>query len=121
MSWMLLAAWRRFLHSQSIPGYSEKRNVLIIGGGRTAKQLKEHLASHPELGYVVKGFLDRRQQDRSKTERNCLPADFLGNVQELATIVRAHFINEHLSAFPMTAVWSWKSRSTRGARASTCE
>jgi len=101
LSWLVLAAWRRFLHSQSIPGLSEKRNVLIIGGGSTATQLKEHLDSHPQLGYVVKGFVDRRKQPREENPaKNCLPQGFVGNVKELAPIVRAHFIDEIFVCVP---------------------
>jgi exopolysaccharide biosynthesis polyprenyl glycosylphosphotransferase len=101
LSWMTLAAWRRFLHAQSIPGLSDKRNVLIIGGGRAAKNLKDHLDKHPELGYVVKGFLDRRSQERtiSSGEKRPIP-EFLGNLRELPSIVRAHYIDEVFICVP---------------------
>jgi exopolysaccharide biosynthesis polyprenyl glycosylphosphotransferase len=100
-SWMTLAAWRRFLHAQSIPGLSDKRNVLIVGGGRASMQLKMHLENHPELGYSVTGFLDRRKESRvSLATENRSPVEFLGNVHDLASVVRAHFIDEVFVCVP---------------------
>jgi exopolysaccharide biosynthesis polyprenyl glycosylphosphotransferase len=100
-SWLTLAAWRRFLHAQSIPGLSDKKNVLIVGGGRASIQLKMQLESHPELGYVVKGFLDRRRDNRvSLAAENPAPVEFLGNVHDLASVVRAHFIDEVFVCVP---------------------
>jgi exopolysaccharide biosynthesis polyprenyl glycosylphosphotransferase len=101
LSWLTLAAWRRFLHAQSIPGLSDKRNVLIVGGGPAAKQLKDHLDKHPKMGYVVKGFLDRRNQERTiNPGENYLRSGFLGNMRDLASIVRSHFIDEVFVCVP---------------------
>ena len=63
-SWLMLVGWRRFLHIQAIPGLTEKRNVLIVGGGRTARALQAHFDQNPEFGYVVKGLIDRRGEPR---------------------------------------------------------
>jgi exopolysaccharide biosynthesis polyprenyl glycosylphosphotransferase len=100
-AWLSMAVWRRFIRSQSIPGLTEKRNVLIVGYGRIAHLLQRHFEENPQLGFVVKGFLCRRRtprpNDKSKDDAE---GKLLGTVDQLPSIVRAHFIDEILICVP---------------------
>lgn len=96
-----LAAWRRFVRALSIPGLAEKRHVLIVGYGRFAHLLQEHLADNPQLGLMVKGFVSRRRVERHNDSTNTAPdPQLLGSVEELPEIARAHFIDEILISLP---------------------
>jgi exopolysaccharide biosynthesis polyprenyl glycosylphosphotransferase len=101
LSWIALAAWRKAVRSQSIPGLTEKRNVLIVGFGRTAHELARQLDQNPVLGYVVKGFVSRRRTPRP-TDKAGQEADprLLGTVDEISSLTRAHFIDEILICVP---------------------
>jgi exopolysaccharide biosynthesis polyprenyl glycosylphosphotransferase len=96
-----MAVWRRFIRSQSIPGLTEKRNVLIVGYGRIAHLLAQQLGENAHLGYVVKGFVSRRQTIRptDKADHNA-DGKLLGTVHELPSIARVHFIDEILICVP---------------------
>ncbi len=96
-----LAAWRKFIFSQSISGLAETRNVLILGCSRYGQTLREHLDRHPELGYVFKGYIDRRRGGRlPNPARNKAEADILGPADKLPAIVRQHFIDEIFVSVP---------------------
>jgi exopolysaccharide biosynthesis polyprenyl glycosylphosphotransferase len=102
LSCLVLVAWRRFLHTQAIPGLTDKRNVLIVGGGETALCLKANFDQNPEFGYVVKGLIDRRRPNRPEwTEACSREAGFLGWVAELPRIIREHFIDEIFICVPI--------------------
>jgi len=101
LSWISMAAWRRFIRSQSIPGLTEKRNVLIVGYGRLAHLLAQQLEQNAQLGYVVKGFVSPRRTNRSTNKDNHnADARLLGKVDELPSITRVHFIDEILISVP---------------------
>jgi exopolysaccharide biosynthesis polyprenyl glycosylphosphotransferase len=101
LAWILIATWRRFIRSQSIPGLTEKRNVLIVGNGRIARLLQRQLELNPQLGYVVKGFVCRRRTPRSNNKGNAdADAKLLGTVDELSSITRGQFIDEILISVP---------------------
>jgi exopolysaccharide biosynthesis polyprenyl glycosylphosphotransferase len=101
LTWVLMAAWRTLVRSQSIPGLTEKRNVLIVGYGPTAHLLQHQLEQNAELGYVVKGFVCRRRGlraiNKAKEEAD---SQLLGTVDQLSDITRAHFIDEILISVP---------------------
>ena len=101
LSWALLAAWRKLLRSQTIAGLTEKKNVVIVGCGPNGKILRDHVESHPELGYVFRGYLDRRMNGkRPNPERNKEEGFILGPVENLEVIVRERFIDEVLVSVP---------------------
>jgi len=101
LAWILIAGWRRFIRSQSIPGLTEKRNALIVGNGRFARLLQRQLELNPQLGYVVKGFVCRRRTPRSNNKGNVdADAKLLGTVEELSSITRGYFIDEILISVP---------------------
>jgi exopolysaccharide biosynthesis polyprenyl glycosylphosphotransferase len=100
-SWVALAAWRKLLRSQAIEGLTEMRNVLIVGCGPNGAFLRRHLEQNPELGYVFKGYVDRRQTGRSPDpKRNREEADILGTADKLVSVARAHFIDEVFISVP---------------------
>lgn len=67
------------------------RNVLILGAGARGQEVKSYLDHHPELGRIVRGFLD--------DERG--PAyGVLGPPGKLAAIARAEFVDEIILAEP---------------------
>ena len=101
LTWILMAAWRKLVRSQSIPGLTEKRNVLIVGYGRFAHLLQRQLEHNPQLGYVVKGFVCRRRTPRPNNKgKGDADAMLLGTMDELPDITRAHFIDEILISVP---------------------
>jgi hypothetical protein len=80
----LLATWRKFVRSQSISGLTATRNVLIVGCGPNGQTLRRHLEQHPELGYVFRGYLDRRGGGRAPDpERNPEEGCILGPADQL--------------------------------------
>ncbi|MGB7437978.1 MAG: sugar transferase, partial [Candidatus Acidiferrum sp.] len=101
LSFGALVAWRRFLRVQAIPGLTEKRNALIVGGGRMAVALQTMLNENPELGYVVKGFVNTRSRERTDRKKyEGLPPAFLGNIADIPKIIREQFIDEIFICVP---------------------
>jgi exopolysaccharide biosynthesis polyprenyl glycosylphosphotransferase len=100
-SWISLSIWRAFIRTQVISGLTGNKNVLIVGCGPNGEMLRRHLSENPELGYVFKGYIDRRQKGRAPDpERNHEEADILGPAEDLPTIARKHFIDEVLISVP---------------------
>jgi exopolysaccharide biosynthesis polyprenyl glycosylphosphotransferase len=100
-SWISLTVWRTFIRSQSISGLTDIRNVLIVGCGTNGELLRRHLEQNPDIGYVFKGYIDRRQASRPPDPlRNKEEADILGPAEHLPSIVRKHFIDEIFISVP---------------------
>ena len=97
LTWIVLSVWRKFIQPQALLGPPEARNILIVGPGRAGRLLRAHLECNPELGYVVKGFLDRRRTARP-TDKPMV--DLLGTVDQLPSIARAQFIDEIFISLP---------------------
>ncbi len=101
LSLVSLVVWRKFIEAQPIAGLTEKRNVLIAGCDRNAHLLHSHLERNPDLGFVVKGYLDRRQGFRPASRVPKQKEEgLLGGIDDLASIVRAHFIDEIFLTLP---------------------
>ena len=101
VTWVLMASWRKLVRSQSIPGLTEKRNVLIVGFGRMAHQLERQLTQNPALGYSVKGFVSRRHTPRpNENPGGAQDPRLLGSVDDISEITRSHFIDEILISVP---------------------
>jgi len=100
-SWIALSAWRTFIRSQSISGLTGVRNILIVGCGPNGELLRRHLEQNPHIGYVFKGYIDRREKGRPPDpSRNKEEADILGPAEQLPAIVRKHFIDEVFISVP---------------------
>ncbi len=101
LSVILLIAWRAFLLFPGVGGLTDARNVLIVGAGPAGKALQQYLDETPQLGYSVKGFVDRRLCARESGTSNAgLAQPLLGSVSDLESIIRIHFIDEVLVTLP---------------------
>ena len=100
VTWFVMAAWRKVVRSQSIPGLTATRNVLIVGFGRMAHQLDKQLKENPALGYVVKGFISRRRTPRTGDITSAEDPRLLGTVNEINEIASAYFVDEILISVP---------------------
>jgi exopolysaccharide biosynthesis polyprenyl glycosylphosphotransferase len=100
LSWFAMAGWRCFLKAQSIPGLTDKRNVVIVGTGPLGVRLRKHIEENPKLGFVFCGFVDRRWKKNTSGANEGGTLRCLGTVDQLPAITRAHFIDEILAAVP---------------------
>jgi len=96
-----LVCWRLLLRNFAICGVTERRNVAIVGAGRVGFALQQYFEAHPQFGYDVVGFLDRRLKGRY-TEPIDANDDvlLLGTIAELPQLVKVHFIDEILVTLP---------------------
>ncbi|HLY62257.1 MAG TPA: sugar transferase [Terriglobia bacterium] len=101
LSWGLLVTWRRVVAGQSIAGLTEERNILIAGYGKNARYLLSFLDQNPNLGFIVKGFLDRRSSPRqSNSGMNEAEECLVGDMNDLASIAQTRFIDEIFISLP---------------------
>jgi exopolysaccharide biosynthesis polyprenyl glycosylphosphotransferase len=105
LSSVAMMGWRFLRHRRIVDGLNP-RNVIIVGAGPMGQDLENHLARNRHLGLAVKGYLDQRRvgdqlqypERRSVTNKSTSP--ILGGVQDLAHVVRSHFIDEIFIATP---------------------
>lgn len=88
---VLMTSWRVLRRQWLRRHGSQVRNTLIIGAGRVGQALAAYLNSHPEAGYAVRGFLDGNQVESPHV---------LGRLEDFATVVRQHFVDEVLITIP---------------------
>jgi exopolysaccharide biosynthesis polyprenyl glycosylphosphotransferase len=101
LSVALLIGWRAFLRFPGVGGLTEARNVLIVGAGPAGRALQQYLEETPQLGYSVKGFVDRRSCQREPLPDNSSPdKPILGGISNLESILRVNFIDEVLVTLP---------------------
>jgi exopolysaccharide biosynthesis polyprenyl glycosylphosphotransferase len=99
--WISLAAWRTFLRGQMISGLASNKNILIVGCGPNGVLLRRHLEQNPDIGYVFKGYIDRRKAGRlPDPARNIEEADIVGPAEHLSAIVQKYFIDEVFISVP---------------------
>jgi len=91
---MRRAVWRKVVYSRYRSGV-ETRNVLIIGAGRVAHALRNHLEALRHLGFRFKGFV-------ALTEKEAEPgnADVVGDVRNCLSLARALFVDEIFFSVP---------------------
>ncbi|MBV9614637.1 MAG: sugar transferase [Ktedonobacteraceae bacterium] len=70
--------------------------LLVVGSGRLAKMVMQHIVANPNLGYSIVGFLN---------DMNEPPGDFgrfkmLGTLNDLGLVIRSMFIDEVIIALP---------------------
>lgn len=80
---------RRLTNSRLIRGIGA-RNVLIVGTDSVAQLMANHFDSHPQFGYVVKGFVG----PQSEADR------VLGDISDIQRIAREHFVDDIFIASP---------------------
>lgn len=84
-------AWRRSVVEERARSGRGARNVIIVGAGRTGNELARHLEQNRQFGLVVKGFLDGNHHADPRV---------LGKIEDLASVVRGHFIDEVIVTVP---------------------
>ena len=82
------AAWRRVMKRRYLAGL-ETRNVLIVGVGRVAHALRNHLESLRHMGFRFKGFIELDARDADSGD-----ADVVGNLSNCLDIARSMFVDE---------------------------
>jgi exopolysaccharide biosynthesis polyprenyl glycosylphosphotransferase len=76
---------RRFLQGR------ETRNVLIVGHGRVAHALRNHLQALPHMGFRFMGFVSlEAEQNAENTEE----AEVIGDIRNCVAIARSQFVDE---------------------------
>jgi exopolysaccharide biosynthesis polyprenyl glycosylphosphotransferase len=88
------AIWRRFVYSRYREGL-ETRNVLIIGAGRVAHALRNHLESLRHLGFRFKGFVALTEHEAESGD-----ADIIGDVRNCLPLARSLFVDEIFFSVP---------------------
>jgi len=86
--WRQLRYWRR---SKRLAAGRDGRNIVIVGPGKTARQIEQHLASNRQFGCIPKGIIATEEE---------LSGPVLGRVEDLPDIVHTHFIDEVFVVLP---------------------
>jgi exopolysaccharide biosynthesis polyprenyl glycosylphosphotransferase len=73
----------------------ETRNVLIIGAGRVAHALRNHLSSLDHLGFRFKGFVAINEEEIALED-----ADIIGDHRNCLTLARSLFVDEIFISVP---------------------
>jgi len=71
--------------------------TLVVGAGSAGTMAATEMASRPEQGYVVVGFLD---DDPSKHGKTIAGAEVLGRIVDLPRVVEDHDVQEVVIAIP---------------------
>jgi exopolysaccharide biosynthesis polyprenyl glycosylphosphotransferase len=88
------ALWRRVVYTRYREGL-ETRNVLIVGAGRVAHALRNHLESLRHLGFRFKGFVALTEHEAESGD-----ADIIGDVRNCLSLARALFVDEIFFSVP---------------------
>jgi exopolysaccharide biosynthesis polyprenyl glycosylphosphotransferase len=88
------AIWRRVVYSRYRQGL-ETRNVLIVGAGRVAHALRNHLESLRHFGFRFKGFVALTEHEAESGD-----ADVIGDVRNCLSLARALFVDEIFFSVP---------------------
>ena len=88
------AIWRNMEYARYREGL-ETRNVLIIGAGRVAHALRNHLESLRHLGFRFKGFVALTEREAESGD-----ADVIGDVRNALQLARSLFVDEIFFSVP---------------------
>ncbi len=88
------AIWRRIVYKRYREGL-ETRNVLIVGVGRVAHALRNHLESLRHLGFRFKGFVALSEREAESGD-----ADIIGDVRNCLSLARSLFVDEIFFSVP---------------------
>ncbi len=86
--------WRRVVYQRYLEGI-ETRNVIIVGAGRVAHALRNHLDSLQHLGFRFKGFIALTEREAETGD-----ADVIGDLQNCVAIARSLFVDEIFLSVP---------------------
>ena len=88
------AIWRKVIYNRYREGL-ETRNVLIVGAGRVAHALRNHLESLRHLGFRFKGFVALTEREAESGD-----ADIIGDVRNCLSLARSLFVDEIFFSVP---------------------
>ena len=88
------AIWRRMVYSRYREGL-ETRNIMIVGAGRVAHALRNHLESLQHMGFRFKGFVALTEHEAESGD-----ADVIGDVRNCLSLARSLFIDEIFISVP---------------------
>ncbi|HXE09684.1 MAG TPA: sugar transferase [Acidobacteriaceae bacterium] len=88
------ALWRRMVYKRYREGL-ETRNVLIVGAGRVAHALRNHLESLRHLGFRFKGFVALSEREAESGD-----VDIIGDVRNCLQLARSLFVDEIFFSVP---------------------
>ena len=88
------AIWRKMEYARYLEGL-ETRNVMIIGAGRVAHALRNHLESLRHLGFRFKGFVALTEREAESGD-----VDVIGDVRNTISLARALFVDEIFFSVP---------------------
>jgi exopolysaccharide biosynthesis polyprenyl glycosylphosphotransferase len=80
--------WRKLLQRRYLEGL-DTRNVLIVGDGRVAHALRNHLEALRHLGFRFKGFISLTPR-----KHDVANPDVIGDVQNCVALARSLFVDE---------------------------
>ena len=80
--------WRRMEYNRFREGL-ETRNVLIVGAGRVAHALRNHIESLNHLGYRFKGFVALTEREAESGD-----TDVIGDVRNALQLARSLLVDE---------------------------
>jgi exopolysaccharide biosynthesis polyprenyl glycosylphosphotransferase len=86
--------WRRMVYNRYREGL-ETRNVLIVGAGRVAHALRNHLESLRHLGFRFKGFVALTERESESGD-----GDIIGDVRNCLSLARSLFVDEIFFSVP---------------------
>lgn len=78
----------RWLKTKALTAGLGKVRCAIVGTGDNAREVRDFLKRHPEVGFEIVGWVARSRDESGDAE------NLLGTVSELKEIVRAHHIEE---------------------------
>src|SRR6185312_701942 len=87
-------AWRRVMQRRYLEGL-ETRNVLIVGVGRVAHALRNHLEALRHMGFRFKGFIALDAEDPEPGD-----SDVVGNLSNCLDVARSMFVDEIFFSTP---------------------
>jgi exopolysaccharide biosynthesis polyprenyl glycosylphosphotransferase len=86
--------WRAAYYRRCKTGI-ETRNVLIIGAGRVAHALRNHIDSLQHLGFRFKGFVALTEREAESGD-----TDVIGDVRNCLSLARSLFVDEIFFSVP---------------------
>jgi FlaA1/EpsC-like NDP-sugar epimerase/lipopolysaccharide/colanic/teichoic acid biosynthesis glycosyltransferase len=87
----------RMLAKAAAGSTRDRRRVVIVGAGRTGESIAREIASSPELGYEIVGFVDK---DPRKERETIHGVPVLGRVEALPELTAQHGLREAIIAIP---------------------
>jgi exopolysaccharide biosynthesis polyprenyl glycosylphosphotransferase len=88
------AIWRQMVYRRYRSGLVT-RNVLIVGAGRVAHALRNHLESLHHLGFRFKGFVALNEHEAQSND-----LDIIGDMRNCLSLARTLFVDEIFFSVP---------------------